>query len=158
MRERFWAKVDRRGDDECWPWTGWRDKRGYGGFKADLPDGTRRHRKASAVAWELENGRPTPDDKQIDHFFCGNPPCCNPRHLRPEDPAVNNRREKRESKECVRGHPYAEHGRVVTHNSNGYQYRQCMKCRKEDAPAAVARRREQRRAARARATTGLHVP
>jgi hypothetical protein len=32
---RWWSYVDRRGDDECWPWTGSTDKRsGYGMFSA----------------------------------------------------------------------------------------------------------------------------
>ncbi|HEX3958080.1 MAG TPA: hypothetical protein VHZ03_15810 [Trebonia sp.] len=31
---RFWSKVDRRGPDECWPWTGSTDGNGYGIFSA----------------------------------------------------------------------------------------------------------------------------
>ena len=29
---RFWAKVDRRGDDECWPWLASTRSKGYGAF------------------------------------------------------------------------------------------------------------------------------
>lgn len=28
--ERFWSKVDRRGDDDCWEWTASRFPEGYG--------------------------------------------------------------------------------------------------------------------------------
>lgn len=31
---RFWSKVDRRSDDECWPWTGSLNGSGYGIFSA----------------------------------------------------------------------------------------------------------------------------
>ena len=29
VEERFWEKVDRRGPDECWPWTAYSDRYGY---------------------------------------------------------------------------------------------------------------------------------
>ena len=32
--ERFWAKVDKRGPDDCWEWTGRRYEHGYGNFWA----------------------------------------------------------------------------------------------------------------------------
>jgi hypothetical protein len=32
---RFWSKTDRRGDGECWPWTGGIDAFGYGIFSHD---------------------------------------------------------------------------------------------------------------------------
>lgn len=32
IAEQFWEKVDRRGDDECWPWTGSRTAAAYGLF------------------------------------------------------------------------------------------------------------------------------
>jgi hypothetical protein len=31
--ENFWAKIDVRGEDECWPWIAGTDKLGYGRFK-----------------------------------------------------------------------------------------------------------------------------
>lgn len=71
---RFWSRVDRSGGERsCWPWIGYRDKWGYGGFT--------RFRKllAHRVAWTIANG-PIPDDMLVLHH-CDNPPCCNPGHL-----------------------------------------------------------------------------
>jgi HNH endonuclease len=76
MIARFWAKVDRRGPDECWPWTA-SLVGGYGqlfsGKSSAIP--TRAH----VMSWCLVNG-PLPDGHWVLHT-CDNPPCCNPRHL-----------------------------------------------------------------------------
>ena len=69
--ERYWAKVDRGGPDECWPWTGGRDLDGYGVFGG--------HEKAHRLAWEKANG-PIPAGLWVLHK-CDNPPCCNAKHL-----------------------------------------------------------------------------
>lgn len=72
---RFWARVDRRGPAECWPWTGATGNKGYGVV--------RRHGKltpASRHAYELTHGRLSAPSVQVCHS-CDNPPCCNPAHL-----------------------------------------------------------------------------
>ena len=66
--DRFWDKVDIRGPDECWPWTGSTNKGGYGRY-----DRTTAHRRA----YKLTNG---PTFLDVCHT-CDNPPCCNPAHL-----------------------------------------------------------------------------
>ena len=68
--EDIWARIDRRGPEECWAYAGWRDRRGYGHFKGWL---------AHRLAWVLVHG-PIPDGLNICHH-CDNPPCCNPTHL-----------------------------------------------------------------------------
>lgn len=74
--ERFWAKVDRRGPDECWEWQGARTAPGWHGVSQG-PD-KRRH-TAHRLAWELTIG-PIPPGLYALHA-CDNPPCCNPAHL-----------------------------------------------------------------------------
>lgn len=74
--ELFWGWVDRLDPDECWPWTGSRDPKGYGLFTADRGIIVGAHR----LAYELANG-PIPTEKLIVCHRCDNPPCCNPAHL-----------------------------------------------------------------------------
>lgn len=76
IEERFWALVDIKGPDECWPWLGSLSEKGYGKFmEVPRQSPVRAHRKA----YELENG-PIPTDMLICHS-CDNPPCCNSNHL-----------------------------------------------------------------------------
>jgi len=86
VMERFWRHVDRRGDDECWPWTGFRDKDGYGKFR-QRRNGKRQNRGAHIVSWEIHNG-PVPDGMMVLHK-CNNEPCCNPKHLKSGDHMAN---------------------------------------------------------------------
>ncbi len=90
VNERFWAKVQRRGDQECWEWLSARHVRGYGLFQLD---GTvvRAHR----VAYGLLVG-PIPAGLVLDHL-CRNPPCVNPAHLEPVSQGENLRRARQQS-------------------------------------------------------------
>ena len=71
---RFWSKVAIRTDDECWPWLGSRDPKGYGKISGGPGLETLVHR----LAFGLSRGRyPT---LQVLHH-CDNPGCCNPDHV-----------------------------------------------------------------------------
>ena len=71
--DRFWAQVDRRGPDECWPWQG-ATIRGYGHSHANYV-----HYYAHRRSYEMHHG-PIPEGMVVRHR-CDNPPCVNPAHL-----------------------------------------------------------------------------
>jgi hypothetical protein len=72
---RFWGKVQR--GEECWMWTGHRDRQGYGRIHDGSHDGAML--LAHRVSWELANG-PIPDGMCVLHS-CDNPGCVRPSHL-----------------------------------------------------------------------------
>lgn len=88
---RFWAQVDQRGADDCWPWTGYCQANGYGARSNHTPGETR---LAHRIAYELLVG-PIPKDMVLDHVChtrdpqcadndqCPHRRCVNPAHLEP---------------------------------------------------------------------------
>lgn len=85
LDERFWAKVDRRSDAECWLWLAATAGAGYGQFGANGKS-VRAHR----YAYEALVG-PIPDGLEIDHL-CNIRLCVNPGHMEPVTHAENVRR------------------------------------------------------------------
>lgn len=73
---KFWSRVEKRGDDECWSWRGSYDKDGYG----QIWDGvTKKCRRAHAISAEIHFGI-RPNGLVVCHS-CDNPECTNPAHL-----------------------------------------------------------------------------
>lgn len=74
LEERFWAKVDKRGPDECWPWLGYIMPNGYG--QTSLGG---KHIYAHRTSWML-SGRDIPFGMCVLHK-CDFRRCVNPAHL-----------------------------------------------------------------------------
>ena len=74
----FWSHVDKSaGLDECWIWTGGKDKDGYGKF-AYGPHSARTHIRAHAYSFEISHG--SRGGLYVLHR-CDVRACCNPAHL-----------------------------------------------------------------------------
>lgn len=117
LADRFWAKVDVRGPNDCWPWRGTVQVHGYGQIGAGGNRG--KTLKSHRVAYELTHG-PIPPGMTIDHMChngsaclerlaaCRHRRCCNPAHLEIATQGDNVRRAKGRLTHCAKGHPWDE--------------------------------------------------
>lgn len=136
--ERFWAKVDRRSDAECWEWQAARFL-GYGAFGVPVP---RRTVRAHRFAYELLVG-PIPEGLDLDHL-CRNRACVNPAHLEPVTRGENVRRGlvgalRPPKTHCIHGHEFTPEN---TYENGGKRF--CRSCERARGPAKRARERQKR--------------
>ena len=138
LEERFWAKVARGGERECWRWTAAISPQGYGVFRAEGAT-VGAHR----MAVELTRG-PIPASRQV-HHTCRRRDCVNPSHLLVVTPKEHQRLEPLHQ---------GGHNRAKTHCPQGHRYslgntrwvgrrRFCKTCQRD----YMRRRREALRAA-----------
>ncbi len=116
----FWAKVSK--GDNCWEWTGYVNKRGYGEYMSEYLTTRLVHR----IAYALIKGE-LPKEA-LDHL-CRNKVCCNPAHLEPVSNLTNVRRSNigqhwANKTHCPQGHEYDEENTIAQHGS-----RVCRSCK-----------------------------
>jgi hypothetical protein len=120
--EKFWARVDVRGEDECWPWLAAQSGpnrhagRGYGSFavRKGLTMGAHRF---SALLHYGPYHRHT-----VVMHTCDFPPCVNPRHLRLGDRQQN--MDDMKAKGRARSHPGEECWSAKLTNAQAAEIRQ----------------------------------
>lgn len=123
----FWVKVVVGGDDDCWPWQGSRDRKGYGHFRCAKG----KTNKAHIFSFVLHGGKLNKGD-HVDHE-CNNPPCVNPKHLRKLSNGENNARSMSPSAinarktHCIRGHAFEGDNLYI----RGDGARECLTCKKQ---------------------------
>ena len=74
LSERFWEKVAVGDESDCWLWTAFRNRKGYGMIGSGAG-----HILAHRASWEIHHG-PVPPGGVVCHR-CDTPPCVNPSHL-----------------------------------------------------------------------------
>lgn len=142
VQARFWSKVDRPDDEECWLWTGNRNPNGYGMWKLE---GVQRSVHLWSYEWMVG---PVPEGLEIDHK-CRVRHCLNPRHLeavthqenmlRSQSPVAENAAKRY----CPRGHALVE-GNLVASTAKRAA-RQCLTCSREMAREYRARKKAEGR-------------
>lgn len=136
LEERFWAKVDKRGPDECWNWLAYKTDRGYG--RMGIGERVWQAHHISCIV----HGLPLPTHKRggegntvIDHI-CKNTSCVNPKHLRLVPHADNCTVLAKptpfftniQKTHCVHGHPFSGANLAIISDNRGKPVRGCITC------------------------------
>lgn len=107
IEQRFWAKVDRRGTDACWPWLAGTYQTGYGAFRL-----AGRTVSAQVVAYLLDGHQLPP--KHVVTQTCREPGCVNPAHLAAMTIGACLTSHAATKTRCANGHPYSADNTMIT--------------------------------------------
>lgn len=133
LNDRFWAKVAKDEQTDCWLWTGAVNSRGYGQWGVSgLSRSTHR------VAYEALVGA-IPEGLTIDHL-CRVKTCCNPAHLEPVTIGENTRRARALITVCPQGHEYTPENTIVKKGTSSRSCRECQNARRRLHPAGMGRK------------------
>lgn len=135
--ERFWARINILGVDECWvPKNAVGKPPRYHVYRDASGRSAGTHRYAYAYAKGSFSKSLT-----IDHL-CRNPACSNPNHLEAVTYLENNLRSSRVTKtHCKRNHPYS--GDNIYYSPKGD--RSCVQCRRESERRYAEKLKEKRK-------------
>jgi len=120
-REKFYSRVDRRGEDECWGWLGTTSKGNAYFFWRDLDTKEQRYVTPAHVLYVDEVG--VPDEWfsfRLDSWCPTGRLCLNPAHK-----TATERVKRKKKTTCKRGHDLTQEGARI---SSG----RCRECNRED--------------------------
>lgn len=111
LHARLWAKIDKRGPDECWEWQAKERVSGYG--KLNRGGRGMGDVLAHRAVWEEIHG-PIPKDRswhgRVILHTCDNRLCCNPAHLRMGTQADNVKDMDKKGRRVSTPHLGEDHG------------------------------------------------
>lgn len=74
LSERFWSKVSKKEENECWEWNGTKHISGYGILRVNG-----KNEYSHRIGYQIMIG--TISKNLFVLHSCDNPSCCNPKHL-----------------------------------------------------------------------------
>lgn len=140
----FWAKVDIKGEDDCWEWTGAKQGKNYGSFTI-TPGKTGLAHKISWALTKNDGVMSSPTD-HIMHS-CDNRKCVNPNHLSLGTPLDNVRDAISKGRVVIRvpsQEPFCKNGHARTPETTT-KYNLCKICKRDNDREAKRRERERDR-------------